>query len=103
MKLLKLHSAAQAELDRAADYYEQQRPGLAREFIDEVQRTFRHVQRFPRSGSAFGLTEYRKCVVQRFPYLIFFRELEDTIWIVAVAHAKRKPGYWRRRKISGDN
>jgi len=102
VKFLKLHLAAQAELDGAADFFEKQRAGLAKEFTDEVERAFQHLQRFPRSGSVFGRTKYRKCVVQRFPYLIFFRELEDTIWIVAVAHAKRKPGYWRRRKLPGD-
>jgi hypothetical protein len=32
-----------------------------------------------------------------FPYSVIFQEKEDIVLIVAVAHAKRRPGYWRGR------
>ncbi len=32
-------------------------------------------------------------------YLIFYTEFEEFIWIVAIAHSKRTPDYWRRRQI----
>jgi hypothetical protein len=36
-------------------------------------------------------------VLRRFPYLIVFREGMEGIEIVAVAHGRRRPGYWRDR------
>jgi plasmid stabilization system protein ParE len=39
-----------------------------------------------------------KCIsLKRFPYIIVYRELEDELQIVAVAHAHRRQGYWRKR------
>jgi toxin ParE1/3/4 len=35
----------------------------------------------------------------KFPFLIFYAELEKYIWVVAIAHGKRKPDYWQKRKI----
>ncbi|WP_339378699.1 hypothetical protein [Calothrix sp. NIES-2100] len=37
--------------------------------------------------------------MQRFPYLIFYTELEEVIWVIAIAHSKRKPNYWKQRNI----
>lgn len=41
---------------------------------------------------------FRKFVLQRFPYLVFYRELDDRIEVVAIAHGAREPGYWLKRK-----
>jgi toxin ParE1/3/4 len=35
----------------------------------------------------------------RFPYLIFYTELEEVIWVIAIGHGKRKPNYWKERNI----
>ncbi len=42
-------------------------------------------------------TDYRKCVIQRFPYVMYYMDLDAVIWIAAIAHAKRRPGYWMSR------
>jgi hypothetical protein len=39
----------------------------------------------------------RALVGPRFPYSVVYLEDEDEIWVLAVAHAKRRPGYWRGR------
>lgn len=39
----------------------------------------------------------RSCVLRPFPYAIVYLELPDEILILAIAHAKREPGYWQRR------
>jgi hypothetical protein len=39
----------------------------------------------------------RRVMLHRFPYFVVFRELPHKIQIIAVAHAKRRPGYWRGR------
>jgi len=43
-------------------------------------------------------TELRRYLVRRFTNVIFYAELEEFIWIVAIAHTKRKPDYWMGRK-----
>ena len=42
----------------------------------------------------------RECPVKRFPYALYYRELSESIWVAAVAHQKRRPAYWSRRKPS---
>jgi len=39
----------------------------------------------------------RRILLKRFPYFIVFFEWQDEVYIVAIAHAKRRPGYWRGR------
>ena len=34
-----------------------------------------------------------------FPYAVVFMEKPEHIWIVAVMHMKRRPGYWRERLV----
>jgi len=34
---------------------------------------------------------------QEFPYAVVYLEQPDRVWIVAIMHLKRRPGYWRKR------
>jgi toxin ParE1/3/4 len=97
VKPLILHSEAQKELDEAMAFYENRRPGLGKNFLEEVEKSWKSISQFPQAGSLFSETIFRKAVVQRFPYLIYYEELEEHIFVLAVAHAKRKPGYWLNR------
>jgi toxin ParE1/3/4 len=99
VKTIILHSEAIAELDAAVAYYEQQRKGLGLEFLSSVERAFALIQQNPKLGTAYKLSRLRRYVLQRFPFSIFFAELEAYLWIVAIAHSKRRPDYWRKRKI----
>ena len=42
-------------------------------------------------------TPYRRCVVERFPFVVFFTASPTAILVLAVAHVKRRPGYWLDR------
>ncbi len=37
-------------------------------------------------------------MTKRFPFLIYYEVLEDKLWIWAVMHAAREPGYWKSRQ-----
>jgi len=39
----------------------------------------------------------RRVFLKKFPYFIVFFDGQDEVTIVAVAHAKRRPGYWAKR------
>jgi hypothetical protein len=45
---------------------------------------------------------YRRAVVRRFPYLLFYEVRGDLIEFVAVAHVRREPGYWLSRALPRD-
>ena len=92
---------ASAELAEAGLWYERQRPGLGVEFLEEVDLALDFISRFPQAGSpAPDVPEdlkVRTVPVRRFPFHVVYLELADTIRILAFAHDRRLPGYWRDR------
>jgi toxin ParE1/3/4 len=101
VKPIIIHSEAKAELDGAISYYEEQKTGLGLDFLSEVEKSIDKVQQNPNLGTPYKVSELRRYVMQRFPFLIFYAEFEEMIWIVAIAHSKRRPDYWRRRQMEG--
>ena len=92
------HHDAEAELEQAALFYESQVVGLGKSFAAEVERTISLVREFPEAGSPTG-ANWRRVVIARFPYSIIYQQRPDLIRIVAIAHQRRRPGYWRGRKV----
>jgi plasmid stabilization system protein ParE len=91
--------AAREEFAEAVRWYEEQRPGLGAEFFDEVAETTHQIQTFPELGgpvSRDGFT--RRLLVARFPYQVVYRLTPNEIVVLAVAHLKRRPNYWRHRR-----
>ena len=97
MKPLVFHREAEAELRAAVAYYEGQREGLGTEFQTEVEEATNRIARTPQAFPLYGDQGLRKSLLKRFPYTIFYLELDDRIWIAAVAHQRRRPGYWANR------
>ena len=90
---------AEAELQSAAMWYEGKRRGLGIELIAVVDRAFESILENPEACPVWRPDRpYRKLLLERFPYVVFFRIDSSTIEIVAVAHAKRRPGYWLDRR-----
>lgn len=98
MKPVVYHDEAKAELAEAMAYYESQKTGLGNELLLEEEKAIAWIQQFPKAGSLFIKTKIRKCLVKRFPYTSYYLEMDKYIWIAAVAHQKRRPGYWLHRK-----
>ena len=40
----------------------------------------------------------RRLLFRRFPYFAVYKVLPQAVHVLAIAHARRRPGYWRRRK-----
>jgi len=97
VKRVVFHPEAEAEFLAAARFYESHRPGLGLDLIDEVRRAAGVLVASPRLGHRFS-KRLRRILVRRFPYGLVYRVEPDTIFIVAVAHLRRRPGYWRRRR-----
>ena len=88
------------EFTEAVRWYESQRTGLGGEFFDAVSATLSVIEANPDIGSnrsADGKT--RRVPLGRFPYEVVYRLKPDEIVIAAVAHLKRRPGYWEKRDL----
>jgi toxin ParE1/3/4 len=99
MKPILLHTQAKTEMREARDYYEEQKPDLGFEFVEEVEDGIERIQQNPRGFPVFQNSSYRRCLLKRFPYRILFRESDQDIRIIAIAHFKRKPDYWKKRSF----
>jgi len=88
---------AEAEFAEAAEFYEAAEPGLGLAFAREVERTVDRICAFPEAGAPLG-TVVRRAIVSNFPFLVVYRIGSWEIVIAAVAHQRRRPGYWRRRR-----
>ena len=97
MRTVAFHPEAQAELIAAARYYEDQAENLGLDFISAVDRTNQRLATFPEGGRPFG-SRLRRLLVPGFPYGLVYRAESDRVFVVAVAHVRRRPGYWRSRE-----
>jgi plasmid stabilization system protein ParE len=90
------HPAAREEFFQAIDRYEAEVPGLGSDFIAEVERATGRILDFPDIGSTH-LAGTRRVILRRFPFSIVYQVEPSGVFIVAVAHHSRRPGYWRDR------
>lgn len=96
MKSFRFHPAAAAETEAEARFYLENSPDLARAFLDDLNESLHDARQFPDAGipSESGC---RRRIFRRFPFSLVYLPIEDEIVVVAVAHHRRLPGYWRNR------
>lgn len=87
---------ADEEFREAARYYESEAPGVGMAFAVEVHKAVADIVEFPLSVQIVRL-DIRKKMLRHFPYNILYSIEPDKIVIVAVAHQRRRPTYWRSR------
>jgi plasmid stabilization system protein ParE len=89
---------AEDEIREAMLWYEARRSGLGMEFLGVVEDAMARVTSTPRQWPQWNDDpRYRRMVLRRFPYLLFYEIRGDTVEFVAVAHTRRRPGYWLAR------
>jgi plasmid stabilization system protein ParE len=90
------HPEAERELDEAALRYELEVAGLGRRFGREIERAVEVLLERPEIGARLD-DDLRHFVLRKFPFTIIYGVLGDLLYIVAIAHGSREPGYWRSR------
>lgn len=102
---MKLEIAEEAgeEVEAAAERYDSNRPGLGDEFIVAVLDATEAICANPAAWAIWpdmplGADPVRRFVMERFPFSIGFQVRGDTVRVVTVAHASRRPGYWSSRR-----
>jgi toxin ParE2 len=95
LKRIHLRSIAKRDMREAVTWYRERDPELANRFLDEVYRTLALLEQFPNiGGPVFGNRDARQLPVDNFPYQVVFKRFENRISVVAIAHDKKRPGYW---------
>jgi plasmid stabilization system protein ParE len=93
MTLFRILPEASEELDACVSYYDSQQPGLGTEFLAEFERTAERIVELPTAARSVA-EGMRSRPILRFPFNVLYRPLMEEITIVAVAHHRRRPGYW---------
>ena len=91
-----LHPAAIEEAEGAARWYHERSPRVAGRFVEELNKVIDLVidapLRWPR-----GPHNTRRVRLPCFPFIVVYRETDDGVEIIAIAHGRRRPGYWKSR------
>jgi toxin ParE1/3/4 len=87
---------ARTEFDDAADWYELRRVGLGQDYIVSVRRVLDRISANPQIyATVYG--PVRKASVNRFPYVILYREEPGEVVVISVFHTSREPSIWKTR------
>lgn len=92
-------ATARVEAEEAARWYAQREVGLGAEFLAEIEAAIALIAESPSAWPASpDDLRARRLPLSRFPYaLVYVVRSEAEAVVVAIAHAKRRPGYWRAR------
>jgi hypothetical protein len=91
------HPAAEREFSASMEWYEARVPGLGAQMRVEMRRAIDAICVQPFLGKPFGIN-FRRVTLRRFPFALIYRVDGDNLRIIAVAHTRRRPGYWSSRR-----
>ena len=95
-KPLLFHPEAIAEAEAAREWYAERSLWAAEEFLKELERALDSLAESPNRWPLY-LGQTRRIPLRRFPFFVIYRDAPDRIEIIAIAHGRRRPGYWRTR------
>jgi toxin ParE1/3/4 len=100
LKPVRIAREVAGELAEAAAWYEGQRSGLGDQLVAAVEAVLARIETRPTSGAPVPAArdpDVRRIRVPRFPYHVVFVDLPDRVQVLAMAHWRRRPSYWRAR------
>jgi len=94
---IEYHPALEAELTEIRDYYNQRSQNLGDDFVNEFERQVLHIAAMPTRWMVIR-GETRRTLMKRFPYVLFYRIVNDSlIRITVIKHERRHPSYGLNR------
>jgi plasmid stabilization system protein ParE len=85
---------AEKDIKEAYDWYQERELGLGEEFLRCIDASIQTIARNPEIY-VFAHEKYRRALVRRFPYAIFYEYFEETITVYAVFHCSQDSKKWR--------
>ena len=93
---VRFHPEAAEEVETARQWYAERSPPAAEAFLDELDLAVERVREAPHRWPRYGKGA-RRYILPRFPFSMIYRMKAELLEVVAVAHHRRKPGYWKSR------
>ena len=93
---LLIHPDARLEMLEAYDWYAERNQDAADSFLQEIEHAGKTITTSSKSWPAY-LHGSKRYLLKHFPFSIIYREKDGIIEILAVAHQRRRPGYWKKR------
>ncbi len=90
------HPEATLELEESADWYKERSRAAERGFVLTVEAAIEKIEKDPGRFPWLD-ARHQSCSVETFPFQVIFRDDGSRVFIIAIAHAKRRSGYWRDR------
>jgi toxin ParE1/3/4 len=91
-----VHPDATAETDPAVRWYRERSATAAERFVREINQAIDRILEAPQRWPT-GFRGTRKVKLPCFPFLLIYRESDHTLAVLAIAHGRRRPGYWSER------
>ena len=95
-RAVEVHPEAVLEAQAAYRWYRDRSDAAAEAFVAELDRAVELISESSMRWPIY-LHGTRHFLLRRFPFRVVYREFGETLQIVAVAHGRRKPGYWKGR------
>ena len=90
---IEYHPEVADELEKIRDYYENKSAGLGRDFVNEFEQQLFKISTMPSRWMCVR-DDLRRALMKRFPYVVYFREVNgDTIRVTVVKHERRHPSF----------
>jgi toxin ParE1/3/4 len=93
---VRLRPEAEQDLADAAAWYEEQRPGLGQQFLEEAQAMLSAIGERPLAYQLVHRTA-RRALLRRFPFGVFYRVEPDKAVVIGILHGSRDPKSWKTR------
>ena len=87
------------DVDGIFDWYEDERPGLGQEFLEELRTAYARILTGPFRYQILS-SDIRRVLLRRFPYAVFFAVEGNNIVVTRVLHTRRDPHEWQRGRDS---
>jgi hypothetical protein len=98
---LRILAEAKWEIIEASEWYDARQPGLGDAFRQAVSQAMPRIrgqpQSYPRLETYRTRRIVRRYLLKRFPFSIIYELRPTEIVVLAVAHVRRRPNYWKRR------
>jgi len=92
------HPEVARDIHESIVWYESQAKGLGGDFINELESAYEAIAELPGVWPQFG-KGFRRYILTCFPFAVIYRQSKEKIYVIAVMHQSRKPGYWLHRIV----
>ena len=96
--IYELHPEAALEHEEQVAFYERQLPGLGARYHRAFQSAMRRICDGPTRQRVFVEPDIRRVSLKGFPFSVVYRNVDNSVQVLAVAHHRRRPGYWSDRR-----